>query len=61
MTKFDMIELLVDDDINSWYDRDDQYDYLSYLLRRGFKGYDDYTEEELRNELIDRELIEETT
>lgn len=60
MTKFDMIELLVDDDINSWYDRDDQCDYLSYLLRRGFKGYDDYTEEELRNELIDRELIEET-
>lgn len=60
MTKNEMIEMLVDDDINDWHDRDDQADYLSYLLRRGFKGYDDYTEEELRNELFDRELIEET-
>lgn len=54
-----MIDLLVDADINSFFDRDDMADYLSYLLRTGIKGYDSYSDQELENELVDRELIEE--
>lgn len=57
-TRDEMIDLLVDADINSFFDRDDMADYLSYRLRTGIKGYDDYTDQELENELVDRELIE---
>lgn len=53
------INLLVDDDLNGWYDRDDQADYFSYLLRTGIKGYDDYTDAELGDELHDRGLDEQ--
>ena len=35
-----LIELLIDDDLNDWFTKSDQADYLSYLLRTGFIGYD---------------------
>ena len=51
-----LIELLVDDDVNGFYDRDDQADYFSYLLRVGFVGYNNQTDQQLIDECIDREL-----
>jgi hypothetical protein len=55
----DMINLLLDADINSFFDRDDMEHYLAYVLTEGIKGYKDYTDQELLNECIDRNLIEE--
>ena len=57
-TRDEMIDVLVNDDINNWYDRDDQADYLSYLLRVGFKGYDQHSDDELHCEMVDRGFIE---
>ena len=51
-----LIELLVDDDINGFYDREDQADYFSYLMRVGFVGYNNQTDQQLIDECIDREL-----
>lgn len=51
-----LIEILVDDSINSWYDREDQADYFSYLMRVGFIGYNNLTDQQLIDECIDREL-----
>ena len=49
-----LIELLVDDDINGFYDRDDQADYISYLMRHGFVGYNNQTDAVLREEYTGR-------
>lgn len=54
-----LIEMLIDDDINGFFDRDDQADYLSYILRTGFVGYQDQTYEELKDECFDRGFFEE--
>lgn len=54
-----LIELLVDDDINGFYDRDDQADYISYLMRHGFVGYNNQTDQEIIDECIDRNFFEE--
>jgi hypothetical protein len=55
----ELIDLLVNADIESFFDRDDAVDYLAYLFERGFKGYENYEHEELLEECIDRNLIEE--
>ena len=54
-----LIELIVDDDINGFYDRDDQADYISYLMRHGFVGYNNQTDQEIIDECIDRNFFEE--
>jgi hypothetical protein len=54
-----LIELLVDDDINGFYDRDDQADYISYLMIHGFVGYNNQTDQEIIDECIDRNFFEE--
>ena len=51
-----MIDMLIDDDLNRFFDRDDMADYLSYLLRTGIKGYDSYSDQDLENEIFDRSL-----
>ena len=51
-----MIEWLVDSDINDWYDRADQADYLSCLLRTGFIGYEQQSYEELEQECRERDM-----
>ena len=51
-----MIEWLVDSDINDWYDKADQADYLSFLLRTGFIGYEKQSYEELEQECRDRDM-----
>ena len=59
MGRSEMIEKLVDRDIDSFFDRADMADYLSYILRIGVVGYDNYSDEELLNECLDYGLIEE--
>jgi len=54
-----LINLLIDADIESFFDREDACDYLAYLFRNGIKGYENYEYDELLNECIDRNLIEE--
>ena len=54
-----LIELLVDGDINGFYDREDQADYISYLKRNGFVGYNNLTYQQLIDECIDRNFFEE--
>jgi len=54
----ELINLLVNADIESFFDRDDADAYLAYLLRDGFKGYNNYESDELLDECIDRNLIE---
>lgn len=54
-----LIELLIDDSLNSWYDRDDKDEYFSHIMRRGFVGYDNLTDQQLIDECIDREFFEE--
>ena len=51
-----LIELLVDDDINDWFSKSDMADSFSYLLRNGFIGYDNRTDQELIDECISREI-----
>lgn len=51
-----LIELLIDDDLNDWFTKSDQADYLSYLLRTGFIGYNHWTDQELIDECINREI-----
>jgi len=54
-----LINLLIDADIESFFDREDAEHYLAYLLSNGIKGYESYEYDELLNECIDRNLIEE--
>jgi hypothetical protein len=55
----EMIEMLVDDDINSIFEsknqENDEY-YISAILSEGFKGYENFTEEELVQEMNERDL-----
>jgi hypothetical protein len=55
----EMIEMLVDDDINNIFEaknqENDEY-YISNILLEGFKGYENYTEEELVQEMNERDL-----
>lgn len=48
------IDTLINDDMNT-VENDDGW-YLSSLLRNGFKGYENYTDEELMNELMERDI-----
>jgi hypothetical protein len=59
MNRNEMIDLLIDDDLNSWYDRDDKDDYFAFIMRKGFIGYENWYDNDLRNEMINRGLIEE--
>ena len=55
----ELIELLVDDDINRFFDRYDQADYISYTMRHGLVGYNNQTYQEIIDECIDRNFFEE--
>jgi hypothetical protein len=57
MTKSEMIDQLIDDDLNDWNSKTDQQTYLYQLLENGFKGYLHHSEDELLAELKSRELI----
>jgi hypothetical protein len=57
MTKEDMIQLLIKDDLNDWNDKKDLDAYIGEMLYCGFKGYSNMYESEIKQELIDRELL----
>lgn len=59
MTREEMIQILIDDDINGWRDREDQNTYLAMLLKNGFIGYTQWHQQELEDELHDRGILEE--
>ena len=50
------IEELVSDDMNTVFNEGDYYLYA--LLKDGFKGYDNYTDDELVQELNERDISE---
>jgi hypothetical protein len=49
------IQELIEDDINSYHEHG-YVDTLWFILERGFKGYANFTDEELMNELIERDI-----
>ena len=54
-----MIKILVDDDIDTILTSSGEYNdrfFLSELLTDGFKGYESYTDDELTNEMNERDL-----
>jgi hypothetical protein len=53
----EMINMLIDDDINTFQSSDSWI--ISDILRSGFKGYKNYTEEELVQEMNERDLWNE--
>ena len=50
------IECLVDDDLNTILTYNDDNWILSEILIKGFKGYVNYTDEELETELVERDI-----
>ena len=59
--KFEMIEVLIDNDIDTIMADAGQNDMslLAQMLHSGFKGYENYTEEELVQEMNERDLWNE--
>ena len=55
-SKEKMIEWLIDSDLNDWYDKDEQFAYLSMYLRNGFVGYENQSYEELKEECENRDM-----
>ena len=58
MTKDEMIEALITDDLNDWFNPKEKDAYFAMHLRDGFIGYLNQSEQELRDECIERGLIE---
>jgi len=50
------IDLLISNDIESLGSMLEQYDHhwITHILREGFKGYGNFTDEELMSELVER-------
>ena len=59
--KFEMIEVLIDNDIDTIMADANQNDMslLAQMLHSGFKGYENYTDEQLVRELNEREITME--
>lgn len=51
-----LIQLLIDHDLHRFDDYQVQADHWSFLLRVGFVGYENQTDQELIDDCIDREL-----
>jgi len=58
MHKDQMIQALIADDLTDWFNPKEKDVYFAQLLHDGFVGYRNQTEQELRDECIQRELIE---
>jgi len=58
MLKDQMIKALIKDDLNDWFNPYEKDVYFAQLLHDGFVGYRNQTEQELRDECIERGLIE---
>ena len=61
MTRDEMIDWLIEDDLNGWTCLDgspneaSKSEYLSMILYEGFKGYNNYTDNALRAEILERD------
>lgn len=55
MTRVEMIEWLINDDLNDWNHVDAVSEYLASILREGFVGYANQTDDELRQEIEERQ------
>lgn len=55
MTREEMIEWLINDDIRFAYEGGGGRDWLFGILWSGFDGYDKDTDEELRQEILERD------
>ena len=60
MNRNEMIDLLIDNDLNDWNERDDKDDYFATILRKGFIGYELWHDQELTDEMYDRGLLDDT-
>lgn len=55
MTREQMIEWLIDNDLNDWNGNEaGKTEYLALILRAGFVGYSNQTDEELADEIAER-------
>jgi hypothetical protein len=56
MNRNQMVNLLVENDLSSdgWGSIEDNFVWMAHMLREGFRGYMNYTDEELQNELAER-------
>lgn len=59
MGRDSMIELLIEDDLNSWNEREDKNLYFAKMLHDGFIGYINWHNQELEDELYDRGLLDD--
>jgi len=57
MLKDQMIEALIENDLNDWFNPNEKDVYFAQLLHDGFVRYRNQSEQELRDECIERELI----
>jgi len=55
MKRVEMIEWLINDDLNDWHHIDKVDEYLASILREGFVGYANQTDEQLRQEIVWRQ------
>jgi len=55
-TKSEMIEMLIEDDIDDWNNKNDLKAYLYETLNNGFEGYNSWSDEKLKKEMIERDL-----
>jgi len=65
LTRENLLEKLITNDLDIFYNLYENEDYVYSLLRTGFKGYENYTDEELAQEWYERteekvEIIKET-
>ena len=60
-SKEDLITLLIEHDLEQFYDNDDPGHIYAYILRKGRMGYEEMDLEDLIDEAIDRDLIDEDT
>jgi hypothetical protein len=61
MNRPQMIDALINDDLHDWNDRESMNEYLTFILREGFVGYANQTDDELAQELRERCLLDEVT
>ena len=60
MNREKMIEALIDNDLNDWNSKISMDEYFAFAMREGFVGYKNQTDHELKQEMIERGLIEES-
>ena len=56
MNRAEMIDWLIENDLNGWNSNEaGKSEYLASILHEGFVGYRNYTDDELRAEILERD------